>query len=30
MTDDLQLAAAEREVIRREFMARFGEAPSVK
>ena len=29
MTDDLQLTPAEREVIRREFMARFGEAQSV-
>ncbi len=29
MTDDLQLAAAEREMIRREFMTRFGEALSV-
>ncbi len=30
MTDDLQLTTAERELIRREFMTRFGEAPSVK
>ena len=29
MSDDLQLSAAEREVIRREFMSRFGEAASV-
>ena len=29
MTDDLQLTSPEREVIRREFMSRFGEAPSV-
>ena len=29
MTDDLQLSAAEREVIRRDFMSRFGEAVSV-
>jgi len=30
MTDDLDLNRAQREVIRREFMSRFGEAPSVK
>ncbi len=30
MTEDLLLTAAERELIRREFMTRFGEAPSVK
>lgn len=29
MTDDLQLTGAEREIIRREFMSRFGEAASV-
>ena len=29
MTDDLQLTASERELIRREFMSRFGEAASV-
>ena len=29
MTDDLQLTGDEREVIRREFMSRFGEAASV-
>lgn len=29
MTDDLLLTVTERELIRREFMTRFGEAPSV-
>ena len=29
MTDDLHLTPPERELIRREFMARFGPAPSV-
>ncbi len=29
MTDDLQLTGAERDMIRREFMSRFGEAASV-